>query len=156
MLCEANKASCYESDSLVLVRKSEVASLLQGKTVQYRIKLLLRPKRTHPILTHHLNQFFLVIGKPYLNCPADIQVTLGETMSSIQLGYRFPEPQTNMQITSVSHPRDHGFKVGNTVVKFEAVNEEGVRKSCQVLVAVLGECCLIIYCQYYIILYSIA
>ena len=76
---------------------------------------------------------------PYINCPIDIEVVLPSNKASLSLGFRFPEPQTNMKIVSVSHPRNHNFSVGRTIVNFIAEDIEGQRRSCSVSVDVLGE-----------------
>ncbi len=44
-----------------------------------------------------------------------------------------------MKITKVSHSISYPFTVGSTPVKFEAETEEGVKKSCTVLVDVMGK-----------------
>eukprot|EP00795_Rhopilema_esculentum_P012584 gene12584-3284_t len=80
-----------------------------------------------------------IVAVPYLNCPVDIQLTLPSNKGSISLGYKFPEPQTNMKIISVSHPRNFSFPVGTTIVKFAAEDIEGTQKLCSVLVDVLDK-----------------
>ena len=87
----------------------------------------------------HKISFVLVVQTPYLNCPVDIQVSLQGDMTGVQLGARFPQPATNIPITSVSHKSNDVFPVGMSVITFEAVSEEGVRKTCNVIVDVRGK-----------------
>ncbi|XP_065060118.1 uncharacterized protein LOC135687479 [Rhopilema esculentum] len=86
--------------------------------------------------TNSPNECVKIVQTPYLNCPVDIQVTLSGDATSVNLGAKFPQPDSNIRISSASHSRDFAFPVGLTVVKFEAVSDEGVKKTCQVFVSV--------------------
>ena len=79
------------------------------------------------------------IVTPYLNCPIDIEVILPSNKASIQLGFKFPEPYTNMKNVNASHAKDYSFPVGRTTVFFHAFDVEGQQRSCVVLIHVLGK-----------------
>ena len=115
-------------------RDSFCKSLL-SQTELYHLLYEIRPQLSF----ERKISFFLVVQTPYLNCPVDIQVALQGDMTGVQLGARFPQPATNIPITSVSHKSDDVFPVGMSVIKFEAVSEEGVRKTCNVIVDVRGK-----------------
>ena len=82
--------------------------------------------------------FLAVAQTPYLNCPVDLQITLDHDKKTVVLGALFPQPQSNIPITHVSHTQDHAFPVGLSVVRFEGVSDDGVTKSCDVIVDVKG------------------
>ena len=58
-----------------------------------------------------------------------------------------------MKITKVSHSISYPFTVGSTPVKFEAETEEGVKKSCTVLIDVMGRLLFVYY--FFVIVKSI-
>ena len=70
-------------------------------------------------------------------------VTLPDDKGRVALGGRFPIPQTNMNITSVS-PLGAGpqyeFPAGTNIIKFSAISDDGeVTKSCDIIVDVIGK-----------------
>ena len=88
-----------------------------------------------------------VVEVPYINCPTDIQLTLPSDRASFPLGFKFPQPQTNMKIIKVSHARNFAFPVGTTIIKFDAEDSEGTKRSCSVIVDILGKFCAHFFLQ---------
>lgn len=68
----------------------------------------------------------------------DILVHLPDNAKTVSLGIIFPQPESNIPIKKVSHTRDHKFPVGISGIRFEAESEDGVKRSCEVILNVKG------------------
>ena len=92
----------------------------------------------------HVSWFYLLLvnNDPWITCPMDRVEELEPGKSTVVLGYKWQNPQTNMIAVTVSpsnYDDNYPFPVGKHRIMWTATTASGTEMSCTFFITVIGE-----------------